>query len=76
MMMKCKGEILVAAATCPPTAIIEGIFKTLLRVRQAEFEAHAGVHEPNAWDTGAAEPGVAVDLARNLDGVEFGRAYA
>ena len=77
MMMKGPdGEILLAAATCPPAAVIEHLFKTLLRVRQAEFEAQAGVKDPDAWDTGAAEPSVAIDLTRELDKTEFGSAYA
>ena len=76
MMMVVDGDILLAAATCPPAAVIEDLFKTLLRVRQAEFEAQAGVPNPDAWDTGAAEPGVAIDLDRQLGDVEFGRAYA
>ena len=76
MMMVVNGDILLAAATCPPAAVIEGLFKTLLRVRQAEFEAQAGVHNPNAWDTGAAEPGVPIDVVRQLSSVEFGSANA
>ena len=76
MMMVQDGEILLAAATCPPAAVIEDLFRTLLRVRQAEFEAQAGVNDPDAWDTGAAEPGVAIDLNRELLGEEFGQAYA
>ena len=75
MMMVVDGDILLAAATCPPAAVIEHLFKTLLRVRQAEFEAQAGVNNPDAWDTGAAEPGVPIDLDRQLDGPEFGSAY-
>ena len=73
--MKCNGEILVAAATCPPAAVIEGVFKTLLRVRQAEFAAQAGAPDPDAWDIGAAEPCVAIDLDRELDRTEFGSAF-
>ena len=34
------------------------------------------VNNPDAWDTGAAEPGVAIDLDRQLDGTEFASAYA
>ena len=78
-MMVVNGDILLAAATCPPAAVIEGLFKTLLRVRQAEFEAQAGVDNPDAWDTGAAEPGVPIDVIRQLsdtrhmrDGVSSG----
>ena len=48
----------------------------MLRVRQAEFEAQAGVNNPDAWNTGAAEPGVPIDLERELDGEELGSAYA
>ena len=76
MMMVVNGEILLAAATCPPAAVIEDLFTTLLRVRQAEFEAQAGVHKPNAWDTGAAEPGVPIDFVRQLSDTEFASAYA
>ena len=43
-MMVANGEILMAAATCPPATINANLFKTLLRVRQAEFEAQAGVN--------------------------------
>ena len=75
MMMVVDGDILLAAATCPPAAVIEDLFKTLLRVRQAEFEFQAGAHNPDAWDTGAAEPGVAVDVDRELSTHEFGSAY-
>ena len=32
MMMLENGEIIMSAATCPPAAVIEGRFKTLLRV--------------------------------------------
>ena len=38
------------ATTCPPAAVIDSLFKTLLRVRQAEFEAQSGVYDPSAWD--------------------------
>ena len=75
-MMVVDGDILLAAAACPPPAVIENLFKTLLRVRQAEFEAQEEVNNPDAWDTSAAEPGVAIDLDRQLDGTEFGSAYA
>ena len=76
MMMVVNGDILLAAATCPPAAVIKGLFKTLLRVRHVEFEAHAGVHNPNAWDAGAAEPGAPIDVARQLSRIEFGSACA
>ena len=42
MMMVVDGDILLAAATCPPAAVIEDLFNTLLRVRSAEFEAQVG----------------------------------
>ena len=73
--MVVDGDIVLAAATCPPAALIQHIFKTLLRVRQAEFEAQAGVENPDAWDTGAAEPGVAINATRHLTEDEFGVAY-
>ena len=75
VMMVVDGEILVAATTCPPKAVIRGLFKTLLRVRQAEFAAQAGVNDPNAGDTGAAEPGGPIDDGRVLSDEEFGSAY-
>ena len=75
MMMVVDGNILLAAATCPPASVIEHLFKTLLRVRQAEFEARAGVDNPNAWDTGAAEPGVDINVSRELTNEEMGSAY-
>ena len=75
-IMVVDGEITTAAATCPPANVIADLFMTLLRVRQAEFEAQAGVKDPDAWNTGAEEPGVPIDLERELDGEEFGSAYA
>jgi len=69
------GEITTAAATCPPANVIADLFMTLLRVRQAEFEAQAGVKDPDAWNTGAEEPGVPINLTRELDGDEFGSAF-
>ena len=76
MMMLVNGNILLAAATCPPAALIETLFKTLLRVRQADFEAEAGINNPDAWDTGAAERCVRIDTDRHLGEAEFGKAYA
>ena len=75
MMMVEDGAPQLAAATCPPAAVVEHLFKTLLRVRQAEFEAQAGVPNPDAWDTDAADPRVPVDLGRELNELEFGSAY-
>ena len=75
-MMVANGEILMAAATCPPATINANLFKTLLRVRQAEFKAKAEVTKLHAWNTGAAEPGVPIVLARELNGQGFGSAYA
>ena len=46
IMMEANGDIPLAAVTCPPAAVIDSLFKTLLRVRQAEFEAQTGVHNP------------------------------
>ena len=71
-MMVVDGDIPLAEATCPPAAVFEDLFKTLLRVRQAEFEAQEGVNNPDAWDTGAAEPGAAIDLDRQLDVIRLG----
>ena len=74
--MAADGEVQLAAATCPPADLIEDLFKTLLRVRQAQFEVEAGVtSSPDAWDTGAGEPGVPIDLDREFTGVEFGVVY-
>ena len=75
-MMQANGDILLAAVTCPPAAIIDRLFKTLLRVRQAEFEAQSGVHDPNAWDVVAAAPGVPIDVSRELTGNDFASALA
>ena len=70
------GEFQLAAATCPPKDLVEDLFKTLLRVRQAQFEVEAGAtSSPDTWDTGAGEPGVAIDLDREFDGVEMGVVY-
>ena len=65
-MMVVGGYIHVAAATCPPATVIEGLFRTLLCVRQAEFEHQAGVIEPNVWDTGVAKLGVPIYVDRQL----------
>ena len=73
MMVEGK-DILLAAATCPPAAVIEDLFKALLRVRQAEFESEVGVEDPDAWDTGAGEPSVAINVDRHLSDQEFGKA--
>ena len=75
MMMEVNGKILLTAATCPPAAVTEGIVKTLLRVRQAEFEFQAGVTDPDAWDIGAGEPNAPTDISRTLEEHEFGRDY-
>ena len=61
MMMVVDGDISLAAATCPPAAVIDDLFKT-------EVEAQEGVNSP--------EPGVAIDRDRQLDGTRFGSAYA
>ena len=75
-MVAADGEVQLAAATCPPADLIEDLFKTLLRVRQAQFEVEAGkASSPDTWDTGAGEPGVAVDLDREFSGVEMGVVY-
>ena len=60
---------------CPPTEVIEDVFKSLLRARQAEFAALAGYQDADAWDTAAAEPGVEIDFKRELSGPEFERAW-
>ena len=75
MMMMVNGDILLAAATWPPAAAIFDIFKTLRCVRQAELEAHAGVHNSDAWNTGAAEPGVSINVVRELSDIEFCSTY-
>ena len=76
-MVAADGEVQLAAATCPPKDLVEDLFKTLLRVRQAQFEVEAGVtSSPDTWDTGAGEPGVPIDLDREFDGTEFGVVYA
>ena len=66
---------MVAAAICAPAAVIAELFKTLLRARQAEFAAQAGFLDPDAWDTGVAEPGVAIDIDRQLSDTEFASAW-
>ena len=70
-----RNGIMVAAAICTPAAVIAELFKTLLRVRQAEFAAQAGFLDPDAWDTDAAEPGVDIDVDRPLSDEEFGSAW-
>ena len=75
MMMVEGKDVLLAAATCPPAAVIEDLFKALLHVRRAAFEAEAGMNDPDAWDIGAGAPSVAIDVDRHLNGEEFGRAF-
>ena len=43
-----------APASCP----VDDISATLLRVRQAEFASGQQAEDPDAWGTGAVEPGV------------------
>ena len=57
------------------SGVIEDIFATLLRVRQAEFASRQQDENPNAWDTGAAEPGVSIDIHRTLSNQEFDNAW-
>ena len=75
MLMEEDGNILVAAATCPPAAVIENLFKTLLRVRQAEFESKDGVLAPDAWDVTAGGADVPIDVSRRLSDTEFASAF-
>ena len=74
-IMVVDGEITTAAATCPTATLITETFETLLRVRQAEFAFQAGYPDPDSWDTGAVEPGVRVDITRELTGPEMGSAF-
>ena len=71
-----EGESLVAAATCAPVELIQDMFKTLLRVRQAHFAVQKGYKEANAWNTDAAEPGVDIDIGRELTEDEFQKAFS
>ena len=71
VVLTSEDEIMVAAATCPPASVVEETFNTLLRVRQAEFEAQAGMRNPDAWDTSAAEPGVEIDITGSSTAMSF-----
>ena len=68
-----NGEILLEAATVPVADAVAEIFKTLLRARQAQFDAMQGVENPDAWShsAGALEPG-----RREFTPEEFEAAYA
>ena len=48
-MMVVDGDILQAAANCPSADVIEDLFKTLLRVCQAEFEAQDRSRPSARW---------------------------
>ena len=58
------------------SGVIEDIFATRLRVRQAEFASRQQAENPNAWDTGAAEPGVPIDVHTSLSNQDFERAWS
>ena len=66
MIMGQDGEIAMAAATVAPSSVVDALFGTLLRVRQAEFASCAGYENPDAWNTGVAEPGVEIDTHTQL----------
>ena len=67
------GEILLEAATVPAADAAAEIFKTLLRARQAQFDAMQGVENPDAWShsAGALQPG-----GREFTDDEFQEAYS
>ena len=67
------GEILLEAATVPAADAVAEMFKTLLRARQAQFDAMQGVENPDAWShsAGALQPG-----GREFTHEEFEAAYA
>ena len=44
-------------------------------MRQAEFASEHHAEDPDAWDTGAAEPGVPIDIHTSLTDKAFGRAW-
>ena len=44
---------------------------TLLRMRQAEFEAQSGVQDPDAWNVTAAASHVPIDVSRERTGNKF-----
>ena len=69
------GDIGVAAATTPDADVVGDLFGTLSRVRQAQFESEVGIEEPDAWDTGAGEPGVVIDIHRALTAAESESAW-
>ena len=64
---------MLEAATVPTANAVAEIFKTLLRARQAQFDAMQGVENPDAWShsAGALEPG-----GREFTHEEFEAAYA
>ena len=67
------GEILLEAAAVPAANAVAEIFKTLLRARQAQFDAMQGVENPDAWShsAGALQPG-----GREFTDDEFSEAYS
>ena len=75
MVLQPNGEIAVAAATSARSSVVEDIFATLLRVRQAEFASWDHAEEPDAWSTGVAEPGVCIDIHTSLSDKIFESAW-
>ena len=57
------------------TNVVVDVFAALLRPRQAEFAARAGYREPDAWVTGAEEPGVPIDIHTELTEDQFISAW-
>ena len=75
MIVQPNGAIMIEAATSACNSVIEDIFATLLRVRQAEFASGHHARDPDAWDTGAAEPGVPIDIHTTLSDEAFQSAW-
>ena len=70
-----NGDIAIGAATVAPTSVVVDLLATLPRPRQAEFAARAGYREPDAWDTGAEEPGVPIDIHTQLTEKQYESAW-
>jgi len=75
MVVTAEGDIAFAAVSSTCGDVVEELFATLLRVRQAEFASKAGFPDSNAWNIGAVEPDVPIDIHRTLKEHEFESAW-
>ncbi len=61
------GQFGLAAATIASGSVIDDLFAMLFRVRQAELAVPYGYNNPDACDAGVAEPGVPIDIHKQVD---------